>query len=82
MLFDAAWTSERDMATSLLEYTKKIVARPELGGIPGWASVAEALGDFDRSGPFWGPPRGWRFKKKSKTRYLNCAWVRGSTSCI
>ena len=44
VLFDAAWTSEREMGTALLEYTKKIVARPEQGRIPGWVSVAGALG--------------------------------------
>ena len=44
MLFDTAWTSEREMETALLEYTKKIVARPEQGRIPGLVSVAGALG--------------------------------------
>ena len=36
VLFDAAWTSEREMETALPEYTKKIVACPEQGRIPGW----------------------------------------------
>ena len=44
MHFDAAWTSEREMETALLEHTKKTIARPEQGRIPGWVSVAGALG--------------------------------------
>ena len=44
VLFDAALTSEREMETALLEYTKKIVARPEQYRILGWVSVAGALG--------------------------------------
>ena len=44
VIFDAAWTSEREMETALLEFTKKIVARPEQGSIPGWVPVAGALG--------------------------------------
>ena len=44
VLFDAAWTSVREMGTALLEYTKEIVTRPEQGRIPGWVSVAGAWG--------------------------------------
>ena len=44
VLVDADWTSEREMETALLEYTKKSWRAQSSTPHPGWVSVAGALG--------------------------------------